>query len=116
LKHVQGLLNKVLEQRRKDGLLVDLPSDARIDTLLSLESSQTLPENYPLHSTSRADWIKLSTGEQQKIMGEKWAVVISGNSDTPGEFGPETLSRIGDLHQVREMHSTLKIKLFHLLG
>jgi hypothetical protein len=116
LKRVQGLVNKVQEQRRRDGLLVDLPSDARIDTLLSLESSQTLPENYPIHSTSRADWIKLSPGEQQKIMGAKWAVVISGNPDTPGEFDPETLSRIGDLHQVREMHGMLKDKLFHDLA
>jgi hypothetical protein len=108
MKHVQNLLAKVREQRRTDGLLVDLPSEASPDTLLNLESVQTLPLNYPIHSTSRADWIKLSRGEQQRIMGEKWAVVISGDPDTPGDFDPETLSELGDLHQVRETHGKLK--------
>jgi hypothetical protein len=91
--------------------MVDLPSDASIDTLLSLDSMQTLPKNYPIHSTSRADWLKLSPGEQQKIMGEKWAIVISGNSDTPADFGPATLGRIGDLHQVRETQGKWKDKI-----
>lgn len=101
-------MDKVNTQRKLDGLHFDMPLDAVLTKLHSSQQMATLPQDYPIYSTTRSEWSGLSEAQQQKVIRDKWAVVISGDSDSSGEFGARTLKRFGDLDQVRVMHGKLK--------